>query len=89
MSYRDAVLNRATLANIREFLLYGTECPEKVDSKKQIEEAGQTMEDRLKAVLELDQLEEIRSLISTYNACTEQHYFELGLQCGKRLENFL
>lgn len=85
MDYMNEIFERATLSQIRNFLIYGEEC-ERIDNTA-YEEREKTVWNLIEKKLEKlcpeqEEYDKMASDIMEYACVNQDIYMELGLQCG-------
>ena len=84
MSYITKIFERLDLQQIREFLLYGTEC-EKVsgeDYKRRMEIAEKPVFEFINNFSDKEEKERIENDIIQHISTTQDVYMEIGMKCG-------
>lgn len=88
MSYYSKIFERLDIQQIREFLLYGTECIQKDPRsyKQRMDTASDEMHKLLDELFpDRSEREKIADAICDYSDECKSVYMEIGLQCGLKL----
>lgn len=88
MKINDNCLERASIAELREFILYGTECTEQDTGsyEERLSKAHRSIESWLESIYpEAEERESAETVIYTYATTLEEVYMEIGLRAGMRL----